>query len=124
MRGFGCALFVLEEKRMEYYNFPGFDKLEEGSPLYLALPLCEILHSFLDNRDFSYISAAMYPIELVELILHYLKYDKKIDRAKIKDFEKKYLTEDSLCPIEKLLAAEDSDKFFQMVADLKKLSQI
>ncbi|MBQ2241180.1 MAG: hypothetical protein II319_03455 [Clostridia bacterium] len=109
---------------MKYCNFPGFDKLEEGSPLYLALPLCEILHSFLGDRDFSYISAAMYPIELVELILHYLKYDKKIDRAKIKDFEKKYLTEDSLCPIEKLLAAEDSDIFFQMLADLKKLSQI
>ena len=66
----------------------------------------------------------MYPIELVELILHYLKYDKKIDQAKIKDFGDKYLTEDSLCPIEKLLAAEDSDKFFQMIADLKKLAQM
>lgn len=109
---------------MKNNNFPGFDKLEEGSPLYLALPLCEILHSFLGDRDFSYISAAMYPIELVELILHYLEYDKKIDQAKIKDFWEKYLTEDSLCPIEELLAAEDSDKFFQMVADLKKLTQM
>lgn len=109
---------------MEHYNFPGFDKLEEGSPLYLALPLCEILHSFLGDRDFSYISAAMYPIELVELILHFLKYDKKIDQDKIKDFGDKYLTEDSLCPIEKLLAVEDSDKFFQMIADLKKLAQM
>ena len=66
----------------------------------------------------------MYPIELVELILHFLKYDKKIDQDKIKDFGEKYLTEDSLCPIEKLLAAEDPDKFFQMVADLKKLAQM
>ncbi len=109
---------------MKHYNFPGFDKLEEGSPLYLTLPLCKILQSFLGDRDFSYISAAMYPIELVELILHYLKYDKKIDRVKIKNFSKKYLTEDSLCPIEVLLAADGSDKFFQMVADLKKLAEM
>lgn len=107
---------------MNNYKYLGFDKLEENSPLFRALPLCDILHSFLGDRDFSYISAAAFPIELVELILHYLEYEKNTDRELICDFSKKYLTEDSLCPINKLLELWGEDKFEEMIAELKTLS--
>ncbi len=107
---------------MSNYKYPGFDKLEENSPLFRALPLCDILHSFLGERDFSYISASLFPIELVELILHYLEYDKKINSELIGDFSKKYLTEDSLYPIDELLKLWGDEKFDRMITKLKTLS--
>ena len=100
-------------------KYPGFDKLEEGSPLFYALPLCEILRSFWGDRDFSYISAAMFPIELTELILNFLKYDKMIDSNAIDDFSKRFLTEDPLCPIDALLALWGTEKFNQMTSELQ-----
>ena len=103
-------------------KYPGFDKLEEGSPLFHALPLCDILHSILGERDFSYISAAMFPIELTELILNFLKYDKMIDSNAMEDFSKRFLTEDSLCPIDTLLALWGTEKFNQMITELQILS--
>lgn len=105
---------------MNKYEYRGFDKLDEDSSVKLALPLCDILRSFLGERDFSYISAAFYPIEMVELILHYLKYEKSIDSS---DFAAKYLTEDSLCPIDSLLAQWDTEKFNQMIAELSLLAK-
>ena len=103
-------------------KYPGFDKLEEGSPLFHALPLCDILHSFLGERDFSYISAAMFPVELAELILNFLKYDKGLDSNTIDNFSKRFLTEDYLCPIDKLLTHWGVEKFNQMVTELQNLS--
>ena len=107
---------------MSKYKYPGFDKLEEDSPLFRALPLCDILHSFFGDRDFSYISAAAFPLELIELILHYLKYEKNIAPDAIDDFSKKYLTEDPLCTIGKLLTFFGDEKFNRMIAELKMLS--
>ncbi len=107
---------------MKKYKYCGFDKLEENSILLRALPLCDILHSFLGERDFSYISAARFPIELTELILHYLKYEKNVAPDVIDNFSKKYLTEDPLCPIDKLLSIWDDEKFDKMIAELKLLS--
>lgn len=107
---------------MSKYKYPGFDKIDNDSPLLLSLTLCDILHSFFGERDFSYISAALYPLELTELILHYLEYDKKVDKKLIDDFSKKYLTEDSLCPVHKLLGLWGKDKFDQMTVELQNLA--
>ncbi len=107
---------------MSKYKYPGFDKLEENSELLRALPLCDIVHSFFGERDFSYISAALFPIELTELILHCFEYEKKIDRQVIDNFSKQYLTEDSLCPIDKFLMLLGEEKFNQMIAELQKIN--
>ena len=77
-------------------KYPGFNKLEENSLLFLSLPLCDLLRELIGKRDYAYISSALYPLELTELILHYLKYDRGIDDGG--EFAQKYLTEDSLCP--------------------------
>lgn len=76
----------------------------------------------LGERDFSYISSAQYPLELAELILHYLKYEKNVATDAIDSFSKKYLTEDSLCPIDKLISIWGDEKFDKMIAELKLLS--
>lgn len=106
---------------MAQYKYPGFDKLEENSPLFSVLPLCDILRSFLGERDFSYISAAMFPIELVEFILHYFVFEKKVNSEIINNFSKQYLTEDPLCPIEKLLKLWGNEKFQQMISELQNI---
>ena len=118
VRGFGCALFILEDAKMSY---PGFDKLEDDSPLFRSLPLCDMLHSFLGDRDFSYISAAYYPLELTELIFHYLEYQKGVRREVIDNFSNEHLTEDSLCPIDKLLTLYGEEKFSKMITELQAL---
>lgn len=107
---------------MSKYKYPGFDKLEEDSVLFRALPLCDILKLLLGERDFSYISSAQYPLELTELILHYLKYEKNVATDVIDSFLKKYLTEDPLCQIDKLLSIWGDEKFEKMISELKMLT--
>ncbi len=107
---------------MKTYNFPGFDRLEKDSPVKYAIPLCNILRSFIGESDFSYISAAFYPLEMLELILHYLKYDKELDSDVIDNFSQKYLIEDSLCPIDTLIELWGVEKFNQMIAELQMLA--
>ena len=106
---------------MGNYKYPGFDKLPEDSPIKLSLPLCDILHSMFGDRDFAYISAAYYPLELTELILYRLKYDRGIDV--IEYFSKKYITMDTLCPIDTLLELWGLDKFNQMIEELQNIAE-
>lgn len=107
---------------MSKYKYPGFDKLEEDSVLFRALPLCDILYPFFGERDFGYIESSMFPIELTELILHFLKYEKNVSSELIDSFSKEYLTEDSLCSIDKLLSIWGDEKFDKMIAELQMLS--
>jgi hypothetical protein len=51
-----------------------------------------------------------------------LKYDRGIDDGG--EFAKKYLTEDSLCPIDKLIELWGMEKFNQMIEDLQILAKI
>lgn len=108
---------------MDKYQFRGFDQLEEDSVLLLSLPLCEILHSLMGHRNYSYIAEANYPIELVETILHFLKYEKGVDEALLDEFAAKYVTVDSLYPMDKLLELWGREKYDRMVAELKELNK-
>ena len=101
------------------YIYPGFDKLDAESAAFYALPLCDMLKSLIGDADFSYIGAALHPLELVELILHHLEFSKNTDRALIDAFSAKYLTEDSLCPIGDLISLWGAPKFDQMIKELQ-----
>lgn len=114
--------FYLRRRKMANCKYPGFNKLEENSPLFLSLPLCDLLRELIGKRDYAYIASALYPLELTELILHYLKYDRGIDDGG--EFAQKYLTEDSLCPIDKLIELWGMEKFNQMIEDLQILAKI
>ena len=106
---------------MEKYNYPGFDKLEENSPLLHTLPLCNILHDLIADRDYPYVSTALYPLEMTELILYHLKFHKGIDV--IECFSQKYITEDTLCPINTLLELWGVEKFNQMIEELQNIAE-
>ena len=34
-------------------KYPGFNKLEENSPLFLSLPLCDLLRELIGERDYA-----------------------------------------------------------------------
>ena len=106
---------------MEKYNYPGFDKLEENSPLLRSLPLCDILHDLIGDLDYPYVSTALYPLELTELILYHLKSHKGVDM--IEYFSQKYITEDTLCPINTLLELWGDEKFNQMISELQNIAE-
>ena len=61
--------------------------------------------------------------EMIELIFFYLEYDKGVDKAALDAFAEKYFTEDSICPINKLLELWGDEKFEQMIADVKRLAE-
>ena len=84
---------------MSKYKYPGFDKLEEDSVLFRALPLCDILYPFFGERDFGYIESSMFPIELTELILHFLKYEKNVSSELIDSFSKNILQKILFAPL-------------------------
>ena len=108
---------------MEGYKYPGFDKLDADAPLWRSIPLCDVLRSFLGERDFSYIGSANFPLEMSELILFYLEYERGVDKSVLDAFAKNYFTEDSICPIEKLIELWGDEKFEQMIADLQDLAK-
>ncbi len=112
-----------EDNIMEKNKHLGFEHLEEDSVLFLTFPLCEMLHSFIGDRDYSYLSMAMYPIEICEIILHFLEYTKGVDKKLLRSFSEKYLTEDSLCPIDRLLELWGRKKYDNMISEIKNLAE-
>ena len=126
VRGFGCALFIFVyfwRRKMAKYKCPEFDRLEEGHIYFQTLPLCEILQTFIGDRDYGYLDVAMYPIEICEVILHFLEHTKGVDKELLRSFSEKYITVDSLYPIDKLIELWGREKYDNMIADIKKLAE-
>ena len=108
---------------MTKHIYRGFDNLDADCLAFHALPLCDILHSFIGERDYSYIEAVFFPIELVEYILCLAQFEKNVDVAVVEQFKSKYLTVDSLYPIARLIELWGLEKFNQMISELRALCE-
>ena len=101
--------------------YPGFNKIDENDARNRMLPFCDILHDLIGERDFAYISDAMYPIQLIGLILSYLEHKRGVPHEKIETFSSKYLTEDWLCPAEKVLEIWGDEKLDTVITELREM---
>ncbi len=98
--------------------------MEADDPRHHAVPLCDVLRAVADRKtNICYIADSMFPLELTELILHFLEYNKGVPRDVLEDFRKRYITMDTLCPIGKLLNLWGLDKFNMMIRELEVMAE-
>ena len=106
---------------MGKHIYPGFDKIDENDARDRMLPLCDMLHDLIGERDFAYISDAMYPIQLIGIILAFLEHKCRVPHEKIEAFSSKYLTEDWLCTAEKVLEIWGDEKLDTVITELQEM---
>ena len=112
---------ILGEIDMEKYIYPGFDKIDENDARNRMIPFCDMLYDLVGERDMPYISESLYPVQLIGLILAFLEHKRGVPHKKIEAFSSKYLTEDWLCPPEKVIDLWGYEKLDAVITELREM---